>query len=566
MTKRVGCLIVNTFASSEVFNIMKTRLFITVSVVVLVALSGTIRAVQNTAVRNPAGSYAVPQSSVSSGLVRSPGVTTSNDLIMTGNVRRGKYFRGSVERQSRTNFQAPLGSTYLDSFLRNAATVDEPGDYPKQYQPQPFYSQTGTITTTAPGQPGVFNSATAKASSRAPGTGTPSLKTELQAPGTAAVVSPQRQQVTLSPQSVTPPDYDLRSMRISPSELERLVSDGVDVASRAKRLVDEDDLAQMERLQRDLKQLRNRASDLRQSLVVRDDFQRPFDKLKPGQDEKAPFQPQLTEKITDSDKPESTEELHKQLRQKLEELQKVLEQKSTIEEKAPKESYTEILNKTGLEKDYLEKSRELLREKFSTLDRTSQSAEEKRDARKEASESSPDLSATAKRVLSEYENFSSFLSDKSKHHIGTAEIYLKQGRFYQAIDSYTLASVYKPDNPIAYIGRSHALFAAGEYISSALFLSRALKISPEQAQTKVDFVTMLGSKEELERRIANAEECLKNSNAVELEFLLGYIYYQTGNLESAKTLIDSAYERGPESPAVGLVKKAIDDALGLKRK
>jgi TolA-binding protein len=54
---------------------------------------------------------------------------------------------------------------------------------------------------------------------------------------------------------------------------------------------------------------------------------------------------------------------------------------------------------------------------------------------------------------------------------------------------------------------------------------------------------------------------MQRSGAAELQFLLGYVYYQTGRLQDAQKTINSAYEKDPTSPAVGTMKKAIDDAL-----
>ncbi|MFQ6035418.1 MAG: tetratricopeptide repeat protein [Sedimentisphaerales bacterium] len=173
--------------------------------------------------------------------------------------------------------------------------------------------------------------------------------------------------------------------------------------------------------------------------------------------------------------------------------------------------------------------------------------------------------------------------DRFNWYIKAAQVYLKQGRYYRAVDAYTMASIYKlgPAGSLrqreaaglAYIGKSQALFAAGEYISSALFLSRALAVMPEYASFKVDFVDILGGQDKLEKRIVDAEQRLKISDAAELQFLLGYIYYQlakakpwTGSdadfvrLDEAKKAIDVAFQKLPDSKAVSAVKKAIDEA------
>jgi tetratricopeptide (TPR) repeat protein len=167
-----------------------------------------------------------------------------------------------------------------------------------------------------------------------------------------------------------------------------------------------------------------------------------------------------------------------------------------------------------------------------------------------------------------YQSVAAFWKDKFDHYVTAGETYLKQGRYYRAVDAFALASIYKSDAPHAHAGRSLALFAAGEYMSSALFLSRALEIRPEYAKSKVYFAAMLRDKDKLAKRIADVEECLELcrepgsglSGEGELAFLLGYVYYQMDRLGEAKKAIDAAYEKLPGSKAVCAIKKAVDDA------
>ena len=123
------------------------------------------------------------------------------------------------------------------------------------------------------------------------------------------------------------------------------------------------------------------------------------------------------------------------------------------------------------------------------------------------------------------------------------------------------ASIYQSDNPLALAGRGHALFAAGEYVSSALFLSRALAVSPEYLLVKVDLMGMLGDENKLAGRIADIEQWLARSGSSQLQFLLGYVYYRTSQLHLAKQAIDAAYEKTPESPAVQAMKIVIDNNM-----
>jgi tetratricopeptide (TPR) repeat protein len=168
--------------------------------------------------------------------------------------------------------------------------------------------------------------------------------------------------------------------------------------------------------------------------------------------------------------------------------------------------------------------------------------------------------ARAKAIMGPFETFASFSEDKFNQNMRAAEMYLKQGRYYRAADAYTLASLYKPDDPLAYAGKSHALLGSGEYMSSALFLSRALRIFPDYAALKIDLVSMIGGRDTLESRVADIEEWLKRSGAPELQFLLAYVYHQMGRPQPAKEAINAAFEKMPDDPAVLALKKAIENS------
>jgi hypothetical protein len=181
----------------------------------------------------------------------------------------------------------------------------------------------------------------------------------------------------------------------------------------------------------------------------------------------------------------------------------------------------------------------------------------------------------ARAILGPYKTFASFSEAKFNQYLKAAEGYLKRGRYYQAADAYTLASVYEPENPVVYAGKSHALFAAGEYMSSALFLSRALEAYPEYEKklkakgeepkaAKFSVFTLLApsfaliDRDKLESRAADIEQWRQETGSGELEFLLGYVYYQMGRSERAKEAVRGAFEKMPETPAVIILKEAIE--------
>ena len=105
------------FADREIFNLMKSRLFITVLGMFAIVFTATGWPVENYTARNPAGSATVPMSSIYNGLTSTPNpVDASGNLVITGNVRRGGHFRGNVPYESTTSFRAGLGSSSLNSF------------------------------------------------------------------------------------------------------------------------------------------------------------------------------------------------------------------------------------------------------------------------------------------------------------------------------------------------------------------------------------------------------------------------------------------------------------------
>ena len=170
-----------------------------------------------------------------------------------------------------------------------------------------------------------------------------------------------------------------------------------------------------------------------------------------------------------------------------------------------------------------------------------------------------EISHEAKRIIGGHENHDSFAAHKFSRHVREAEDYLRAGKYYKAADSFGLALIYNPDDPGVLAARSHALFAAGEYISSALFLTRALAIDPEYAKVKVDFVTLLGGRNRLAGRIADIEQWLARSGSGRLQLLLGYVYYQTGRLSEAKRAIEAARRKMPRSPAADAIMAALSN-------
>lgn len=570
---------------------MKNRIFIILAVVLFACLSDTgLSQTQagfgNPSIRSPIGPPTIPQSSYQSGLFPSLNpIDTSGNQVITGNVGGGKHFRGLVPYNAISDFSGTTTSTTFNSFLRRSAGSGDIDILPGRYSP--YYPLSGTVTTTMPGLSSVVRPPTSQAQGQTTeGFTVPSVP----------------QQPSLSGPKISTPDISYRPMRFKPQHLEKLILDGTLTYAEAKRLVDEQNVAQMERLKQDLGQLEHRAPPLKQSLIVRDESQRPFSKL---EQDAVSLQPPTLLKIQEQEKQqeplhdkrfltgkdglinlptqEQAEEagkeekdvsgldVYERMKQEIESIQakysipdiRDTKQTSSIEGEEPtvdtSQEETEK-EKTSLEKLRLKRRTPLTEEELEAIEAKLEKEITSVKGREELS--SVALSVRAQSIRGEHKTFASYANDKFNEHMRAAEQYLKEGKYYRAADTYTLASIYKSNDPLAYAGKSHALFAAGGYMSSALFLSRALEIFPEYARFKIDLIGMVGDRDKVESRIVDIEEWIKISGSAELQFLLGYVYYQLGRTGEAKKAIDAAYEKLPDSPAVKTLKKAIDSAAG----
>jgi len=561
---------------------MKYWLFL-IAVVIVVILSDASWPMENPSIRSPVVSGTVPPSSIHSGLIQSPNpIDTSGNLVITGNVIGGRHFRGLVPYSSTSSFQAPVGSTSLDSFLRYSADLQDVGPYTDGYGP--YYSPTGTVTIASPGQPGIFTPVAAR---NWPGAG-------LLGSGISAdqVAMPGGQ--AMSELDTSAFGMSLRPLSRTAQELEKAISDelgGVLPPHEALRYLRTERLppTQSESQQRqdgigqfqpELKQnltaevFYAEGRDTRhvrlplvhlpspeESRGTSDERREPRDvpPLVHRPSSVVPAFPQTRPSLQmqSAGRRTSGGAVFPSDRAELDELIRVAEKKVKV---TPKQTDKQL----NVYEQIKQRVDNLVRQDTDYASEDVQDKFREGTADKRQPDEGPRASTELSRMSSagiQYKSFSSFSQEKFDWYIEAAQVYLKQGRYYRAADCYSLASVYKPGDPLSYVGKSQALFAAGEYIGSALFLSRALQVLPEYASVKVDFVEILGGQDNLEKRIADAEHRLKISGASELQFLLGYIYYQLSRLDKAKNAIDAAFEKLPDSKAVIAVKKAIDEAV-----
>jgi hypothetical protein len=485
---------------------MGRRNIICVSALIVAVFCGVGLCLENPSVGNPVGSGTVPPTAYKSGLIPSVNpIDTSGNLVVTGNVANGMQFRGVVPYNSPTSFSAPAGSLShtsggLDSFLRSSAGSQNFGTSSGGLTP--YYSPAWTVTTTQPGGSGVVTTGGSGSNSFA-GTNLPSAQTGYHRTGYDSQIG-------------------RRPLSMSQQDLEKLVEADI----RKYPLGGEPGSQSQDRFWREMG----------------------VNTQRKGETAEGTGKPELA---TGSES--SLETLLGVKAQKVRDGQGKRE--------ANKEGLAGQIDnalKPGQGTDIYEQMKIQFGKPF---DATQGRPAAKQAETNEPTASVPKAGVTPAEFAKAYKSFAAHSDDKFNQHIKAGEGFMKQGRFYRAADAYTLASIYKPNDPLGYAGKSVALFGSGEYLSSALFLARAIEVFPEYPKVKVDLAGMIGDKDTVENRILEAREWLDKSGSGELEFLLAYVYYQMDRLEFARQMIESAAKKMPDSPAVAAMKKAIDERL-----
>jgi len=145
-----------------------------------------------------------------------------------------------------------------------------------------------------------------------------------------------------------------------------------------------------------------------------------------------------------------------------------------------------------------------------------------------------------------------------ERHLKTAQQYARQGKYAEAADAFTLASAYRPNHPAAYLGKSHALLAAGEYLPSALALTKAVELDAAYALKKSDLVWIAGGPDAFIARFNALDEAIQTGTTGHLYFLIAYIYHQMDRPQEAKVAIEAAQMSLPSSQAVNALRTAIE--------
>jgi len=137
------------------------------------------------------------------------------------------------------------------------------------------------------------------------------------------------------------------------------------------------------------------------------------------------------------------------------------------------------------------------------------------------------------------------------YRLGQAEDLLKQGQYYRAAEVYGAAQIIDSANPLPLLGRSVALLAAGDYMTSANSLFTAIRLFDSLALFDVDLKAFVPDANVLESRRADLESRLQVFDDFRLRFLLGYLQYSTGQKEAGLANLEAAAGKFPGSFEAG---------------
>ncbi len=130
---------------------------------------------------------------------------------------------------------------------------------------------------------------------------------------------------------------------------------------------------------------------------------------------------------------------------------------------------------------------------------------------------------------------------------------LRAKRFYEAAFTYEKAGLQDSRNPLARVGRGLSLLGAGETLSAACEIERAMKIYPPLAQARLDLPKMMGESV-IRKQLAILEDRIEAASPEvrhQLEFLAVYLYYNERQFDKAKSYAQRLVKSVPQESLIG---------------
>ncbi|HSV99615.1 MAG TPA: hypothetical protein VLI39_05545 [Sedimentisphaerales bacterium] len=479
----------------------------------------------------------LPPSSYQSGLTGVPNpMDRSGNLPITGNVAGGKHFRGSIPYNSTTSFGAPLGSTSLDSFLRYSAAPNGQTGYPQGYNP--FYSPTGTVTTTLPGYPGVFSPISPRIVG---GSGQARTGQPLDVLAMTEVAEPQ---VSARDGWSVQPSPRLGHVPMSMDTSETPSNRPGDLLNRRPLSPASDSLMSPQEYQQRLDQLLQGIERVQGGLSQLQQNPRPEDTAVPLPKQPAPEQDVLSPV-------QGRLELYdpSAIRQ--------VTIPTPLNEAPPADdaSIHEDRHTAAKPEDVAALRRVEDRSKSAPRSATGEPPSNERPPQETAGPApTQPPSETGQRT---YENSDPINRRQFDQYLAAGQSHMRQDRYDLAVDSFRLACVYVPHDPRPHFGRSLALLATGDHVASAISLIRALELDAGYVTQKRDLVESLGGPDLFVRQISRLQDLVEEGASPQLQLLLAYVYFQMDLTHEAIAAIEAVRAALPSSRAAASLQRAI---------
>jgi tetratricopeptide (TPR) repeat protein len=172
------------------------------------------------------------------------------------------------------------------------------------------------------------------------------------------------------------------------------------------------------------------------------------------------------------------------------------------------------------------------------------------EATGEAGMTLEERSALAQEVMSEpLRTFVGTQGSAINIYLARAEELMKEGQYYRASRVYDLARAVDFQNPLPLIGRSMALLAAGDYVSSSRSLFQAISEFEQLSRFRIDLTAFVPDITAMDRRRADMERRLEDSDNFDLRFLLGWAEYCSGMEERGLENMNRALQIAPPEEA-----------------
>jgi len=128
---------------------------------------------------------------------------------------------------------------------------------------------------------------------------------------------------------------------------------------------------------------------------------------------------------------------------------------------------------------------------------------------------------------------------------------LRAKRYYDAADLYETAGLITPHNPLARVGIALSLLGAGESLTAAQQLRRAMALFPPMTQSRIDLADLIDAKV-IEAELAGINDRLRRADDETrrmLQFLAMFLYYNSGQDAKAKPFAEKL-RAARQSPAL----------------